>query len=1000
MNLITNKKKIISFIVAAVVAVSLPCDISAKEATGAGDFRMIRTYDFETFGADVHVYEHIKTGANVVFIRNDDPNKYFMLEFDTPTRDDKGLPHVFEHSAMCGSKKYPSRSLTTALYNRSYLTYGNALTRDKCTIFPIASLSEGQLVKFADYYLDLCFEPSIMTDEDIFRSEAWRFSLEDENDDLTINGTIYSEMMGNYTADRAAIRKAIGLLYPGSASSFESGGIPSEILKLSYEDVKAFHEQYYHPSNCTAYLYGDIKNEQAFLDLLSGYFGRYEKKDIDVKVGSRRPEEGFVGRAYEFPAAEGTDPSGNTEMVYALDLGDPSDIELQELYAFIACLNTYPGTVTMILRSEFPGARFDFNIEQDQNGALLYVSAGGMNEEDANRLRDTLEKIFVMLSDSGLDEDELEDYRFKAQTDTALARESQTAALSLLSNISNLNSCGRGHLFYMDMRDRMRDMKWFDNDLVKDIASRFLVSPKRSAMSVVVQKAGLAEENEAQLAKLLSDKKKSMTAEEKKKLVSSTKRITEKASDDPSKYLDKIRVVNASNLPTVAFDHTIVDKTDENGVRSIWVSTDVDAVNATEVYLDASSISQDRLGYLALFVDLVNGHFVPTGKHSSSELFDMISDSMYREEDISLDVSSNGNDFKPYLVAYFMCDPKRQQEAFDLTYEMLFDSRFEDAESVRKGASVIKSTIQKNIERNPESLIRYTGYAAGGQGAAYYEYTHYLEYYDLLLKIEKMNDEELGKVMSELSDIGKTINNSRGAVMGYAVSPKERGAYEKYLADFTDRLENKELEKRKYSFDKNRYPLAIETNRQNVFNGIFSGDVSAFGIEDNASAELALNLITNEYVKPNVRDRYGAYQCTCRDEYPVLSIVTGNDPMIEETNEIFDGIGEAWKDIRETIDVKTLSEYIVTMHSKATVSNGSINDALSVIAGMVCGKNAHEKQVRALQIRKITLVRLEEFDALFDDLSKNGARVTVGSPELIEKNRTEYSYITDPFGKQ
>ncbi|MBO4265774.1 MAG: insulinase family protein [Lachnospiraceae bacterium] len=705
MNLITNNKKIISVIVAIVVSASFPCDISAEETAASGsDYRTISTYDFETFGADVHVYEHVKTGANVVFIHNDDPNKYFMLEFDTPTRDNRGLPHVFEHSAMCGSKKYPSRSLTRALYNRSYLTYGNALTRDKCTIFPIASLSEEQLIKFADYYSDLCFEPSIITDEDIFRSEAWRFSLEDENDDLAINGTIYSEMTGNYTADRAAIRNAIGLLYPGSASSFESGGIPSEILKLSYEDVKAFHERYYHPSNCTAYLYGDIKNEQAFLDLLAGYFGRYGKKDIDVTVGRRRPEEGFVGRVYDFPAAEGTDPSGNTEMVYAVDLGDPSDKELQELYAFVGCCNTYPGTVTMILRSEFPGARFDFNIEQDQNGALLYVTAGGMNEEDADRLRDTIEKIFVMLADSGLDEDELEDYRFKVQTDTALARESQTAALSLLSNISNLNSCGRGRLFYMNMRDRMRNMSWFDNDLVKDIASG-IVSSKRSAMSIVVLKAGLAEENEAQLAKLLSEKKKSMTAEEKKKLVSSTKRITEKAADDPSKYLDEIRVVNASNLPAVGSDHTIVDKTDESGTRRIWVSTDVDAVNATTMYLDASSISQDKLGYLALFTDLVNGHFVPTGKHSSSELFDMISDSMYREEDISLDVSSNGNAYDPYVVVSFMCDPGRQQKAFDLTYEMLFDSRFEDTEMIRKGAAAIKSTIQNNIERNPESLI-------------------------------------------------------------------------------------------------------------------------------------------------------------------------------------------------------------------------------------------------------------------------------------------------------
>jgi hypothetical protein len=122
--------------------------------------------------------------------------------------------------------------------------------------------------------------------------------------------------------------------------------------------------------------------------------------------------------------------------------------------------------------------------------------------------------------------------------------------------------------------------------------------------------------------------------------------------------------------------------------------------------------------------------------------------------------------------------------------------------------------------------------------------------------------------------------------------------------------------------------------------------------------------------------------------------------MIDKTFETFDEIGDKWKDIRKTTDVKTLSEYIITMHSKATVSNGSINDALSVIAGMVCGQNAHEKQIRALQIRKITLAGLEKYDGFFDKLSQNGARVTVGSPELIDRNRIEYSKITDPFGDE
>ena len=108
----------------------------------------------------------------------------------------------------------------------------NACTKEACTLYPVASQSEKQLLKLADLYADLCFEPMILEDEDIFRSEAWRLSLEDPDGDLRINGTIYSEMSGKYSADMAAQNHAMELLYPGCVSSYAVGGIPGEILTL------------------------------------------------------------------------------------------------------------------------------------------------------------------------------------------------------------------------------------------------------------------------------------------------------------------------------------------------------------------------------------------------------------------------------------------------------------------------------------------------------------------------------------------------------------------------------------------------------------------------------------------------------------------------------------------------------------------------------------------------------------------------------------------------
>ena len=149
--------KPISFLIAMVLLLSTGAyPVTAAEAGGSshtsflnkkagdavGDYTIRSVTDFKVFDAKVYVLEHDRTGAKVEFIHNDDPNKYFMLEFVTPSSDDRGTAHVFEHAATNGSAKYPSRSLTMALFSRAYITFGNAVTQDKSTGYPIASLSE------------------------------------------------------------------------------------------------------------------------------------------------------------------------------------------------------------------------------------------------------------------------------------------------------------------------------------------------------------------------------------------------------------------------------------------------------------------------------------------------------------------------------------------------------------------------------------------------------------------------------------------------------------------------------------------------------------------------------------------------------------------------------------------------------------------------------------------------------------------------------------------
>lgn len=177
----------------------LYCFFSASLFHG---FRVTQRDVMNAVGADTVALEHLKSGATVYFIAADDPNCAFDLSFRTPAPDERGIPHVFEHVTISGSEKYPSPNLTLPVFNQTYNTYGNAYTHDRMTTYPLGPLSEDQLLKLMDYYMDGLFHPLLLTEERLFRREAWRYELTSPDAPLMPTGTVYSD--GNISPNSTA----------------------------------------------------------------------------------------------------------------------------------------------------------------------------------------------------------------------------------------------------------------------------------------------------------------------------------------------------------------------------------------------------------------------------------------------------------------------------------------------------------------------------------------------------------------------------------------------------------------------------------------------------------------------------------------------------------------------------------------------------------------------------------------------------------------------------
>ena len=971
---------------AAVTGSDMSGDFSVGDRIGG--YTVESATDFSAYDSTVYVFVHDLTGAKVEYIKNSDPNRYFMMEFETPSYDNRGTAHVFEHSAMNGSVKYPSRSLVGALRSRSYVTFMNAFTKEACTAYPVASLSEEQLLKLADFYADSCFEPLILEDEDIFRSEAWRLSLNDPKGQLQIGGTIYSEMSGSYTADVAAVKKAMGLLYPNCTSSYVAGGIPQEILKLKYEDVKKYHETYYTPSNCIAYLCGDIEDPKAFLDLLDSYFVKFDRKTASDQIEDSEPAPGYKEMQYDFPAPSSPEDA-QTEMVYAIDLGQPSDREMEKFYAFAKCINLEYSTPQLSLRTVFPGSRFGFALLPDNGHAVLTISAGGMNESEAPLFRKTLTEIFSDMAQNGISDNELSYFRNRMMCDVALAKEGESAGINLLISIANYNSQGFGELFYINLRQHMSDMEWFDNDLVKDVAATYLADPKSNALSVVTCDGKLYDDNLKTLSDALETLDKTMSEEERADLVRQTKRVVSKTEDDPTKYLRMLNVVKVSDLTddVRSFEHT--DTTDDLNVRRIGVYTDDKDVSVTRLYLDVSGIDKDMLGYVALYTDLVNGNFIPTTDHERGELPRMISTYTAHGQEISYSVTSPGEDFRPYVLVEFMSSPEDTQAAYDLAYERLFDTVFDDPARIREGIRAVMNTVRSNIENNPEKIACYLA-SSDAKGIAYYEYTHYIEYYDFLCELDKNIGGDFKNICARLKNVGNFLHNSDAAVVGYALAKECEDDYLECADDFLGRLDNSAHAKCDYDFEKRTYPLAVLTGNRVVSNAIGIGNAETAKLSEDAVNSLVLNIMNEQFLEPMTRDTYGAYRSSFMDRYPAFAAYTGSDPVIPETFAAFSKMGDAWRVIREKMTQEDLDGYIITGYANESLSSGELSDASSVISDIVSGRGADYDHQKLEALKNVKLEDLDRYDKFFDMLA-GGNAVTVGSEQLILQNGLSYA---------
>eukprot|EP00873_Tetraselmis_striata_P018587 jgi/Tetstr1/438851/TSEL_027360.t1 len=390
-------------------------------------FELVEEKFVTEYNSNVLLYKHAKTGAQVMSLCNSDENKTFGVVLRTPVDDSTGIPHILEHSVLCGSRKYPIKEPFVELMKGSLNTFLNAFTYPDRTCYPVASCNLQDFYNLVDVYMDAVFHPKCVNDIKTFEQEGWHYELEDPKDDIIFKGVVFNEMKGVYSQPDSVNYRAIQeAVFPTNNYNVDSGGDPVVIPDLTFEKFQDFHKRYYHPSNARFWFYGDDDPVER-LRLLSNYLDEYEALPVDSSV-QKEPllkEPRTVTKYYA--AGEGGDDGESSKAFVSLNwllTEDSLDLETELAFGFLnyLLLGTSASPLYKALMDSGLGeAIIGGGLEDELRQPMFSIGLKGVKPEDMDKVSELIKTTIAELAESGF-------------TDTAAEAAMNTIEFSLREN--------------------------------------------------------------------------------------------------------------------------------------------------------------------------------------------------------------------------------------------------------------------------------------------------------------------------------------------------------------------------------------------------------------------------------------------------------------------------------------------------------------------------------------------------------------------------------------
>lgn len=904
--------------------------------------------------------EHQKSGADYLHIDRNDSNNVFSVAFRTTPKQSNGLPHILEHTTLCGSKKFPCRDPFFKMLNRSMANFMNAMTAPDYTFYPFCTENQSDYYNLMSVYLDAVFNP--MLRESDFCQEGWRLEhkdVDDKNSPIEIKGVVYNEMKGVYSDNQQIYNEHfLNNILPSNTYGINSGGDPNVIPSLTHSDLVAFHHRYYHPSNSRFYSYGNF-NLENHLKFLNDTFLKDCLADPSIKDETKVPNEKRWTTSKRAHIACREDPMVPKDKQSSLSIGTLwSDI------------NDTQGTFELAILSRLllngPNAKFyktliEPNIGTDFSAATGFtdqtrdtffaVGLQGLNVSDFERVESIYEDTIKLAIKEGFDNRDIDNILHSVEL--SMRHQTSNFGLQLLYGTLPVWNHDGNILDSMCVSEKIDEFKKKLSNQPKYLQSlvdKYLLNNNHKLVMTMSPENNFEEfrkENEDKLLKeklaLLSDVDKEniyVQGLNLRKQQDATQDVTCLPSlslDDLKKTTDSVPLIrkNISSTPVFIFPQP------------------TNQVTYFRSLINTSHLSHDLKTLIPLFCNVV------TRMGTKSMDFRQF-DQLVRKSTGGLQVSQSIIDspktlfdMKESVILNSHCLDKNVDEMFDLWKQIFTQVTFEDENRFKTLLQEEASSLANSISGSGHMYAMLCATAGINPIDAQRETYGGLQYVSTMKKIAQIDD--LLPILKKLEEIGTKILNKNTMKCSLTIVENNSMAV-KGLEGFLNTIAGNWEQPNDYN------KIDKLDNNAKCFHHVlpFSVNYCAkalpgvhYAHKHFAPLKVLCKYISSKYLLPTVREKNGAYGSGASLSMSgSIQMFSYRDPKPIETFEAFDGACN-WVNSKK-ITIEELNE------AKLAIFQGIDHPVAPMSKGNALFFNDMDHQIRQEHRNQIMNVKVED----------------------------------------